>query len=485
MFRIFAILLMCLVFPVFSKNSNFQQNTSGIVLVKVTSQAPHFQFPWMSKKPVTTEIIGVFVKKNLVLVLASYLEYATSIEVKYKNNPNPTPAQIQKIDLDANLALLEVGDEKNIQPLSFEDKFDPKAEFSLVHLDSLGNPLFSIARGISLNVEQQSNSHLELPYLNVNVNEKLEGIGEVLFLKEKPVGMFFKHQANKNIGKVIPGFIINQFIEYEKKGSAFAFMGFRYQALTDKHTKEYYKFPYEGVIVSEIIPHSSAHGVLQIEDIIFQIDEFKIDSQGNFTHPDSNYGNQPISFLLNSGKEIGFQIGSKVKLKVWREGKELELKMKLKSFPQKAIQIHHAHNYGNQPQFLITNGFIFTELSEFLLKEWGSGWRTKVDKKLLYLLDYHKFHKTKTQGKILVLVQVLPDDSNNGYHNLSMEILNSVNNKKIKTIEDLYKALYESKEEIAILDLDSGTKVAIDTKQLSSLDEKIANKFGLTQLKNF
>lgn len=485
MFRMMVLLLVCFVFPVASKGINLEQNTNGLVLVKVTSQAPNFQFPWMPKKPVTTEIIGVFVKKNLVLVLASYLEYATSIEVKYKNNPNTIAAQIRKIDLDANLALLEVKEEKNIQPLLFEDKFNPKSEFTLVHLDQLGNPLFSIARGISLNVEQQNNSHLELPYLNVNINEKLEGIGEVIFFENKPIGIFFKYQANKNIGKVIPGFIINQFIEYEKKGSAFAFMGFRYQSLTDKTTKEYYKFPYEGVIVSEIIPYSSAYGILQVEDIIFQIDDFKVDSQGNFTHPDVNYGNQPISFLLNAGKEIGFQIGSKVKLKVWREGKELELKMKLKSFPQKSIQIHHAHNYGKQPQFLISNGFIFTELSEFLLKEWGSNWRTKVDKKLLYLLDYHKFHKTQTHGKIIVLVQVLPDDSNNGYHNLSMEIVNFANNKKIKTIKDLYKLLYETKGEIVILELDSGTKVAIDTKQLPSFDEKIANKFSLTQLKNF
>ncbi len=485
MFKIFLISFVFFITEISGKNLNLEQNTNGIVLVKVTSQTPNFQFPWMTKKPVTTEIIGVFIKRNLVLVLASYLEYATSVAIKYKNNPNPSPAQIQKIDLDSNLALLEVRDEKNIQPISFDDKFDPKSEFTVVHLDSFGNPLLSLVRGISISVEQQSHSHLELPYLNVNVNEKLDGIGEILFLKNKAVGIFFKHQTNKSIGKVIPGFIINQFIEHEKKGKTFAFMGFQYQPLLDPTTKEYYKFPYEGVIVSEIIPYSSAYGILKIEDIIFQIDDFKIDSQGNFEHPDANYGKQPISFLLNAGKEIGFQIGSKIKLKVWREGKEIDLKMKLKPFPEKAIQIPHAHNYGNLPRFLIANGFIFTELSEFLLREWGNNWRTKVDKKLLYLLDYHKFHKTSTQGKIVVLVQVLPDDSNNGYHNLSMEILQFVNNKKVTSIKDLYKFLYESKQEIVILDLDNGTRVAIDAKQLPTFDEKIANKFGLTQLKNF
>ncbi|MCX7997335.1 MAG: serine protease [Leptospiraceae bacterium] len=471
---------------ILSKTLILEQDLSSIVRVKVTSQVPNFQFPWITKKPTTNEIIGILVKKNSFLVLASYVEYATSIEVQLKNNKNFS-ATVEKIDLDANLALIQTTGEipNTIKPIQFEDKFDPKGEFILVNLDTFGNPLLSHARGISLNVEQQPTSHIELPYLNVNTNEKLDGIGELLFLNQKAIGILFKYQTNRNIGKVVPGFLINQFLENQNNKSTFAFMGFRYQALSDKATKEYYSFPYEnGVIVSEVLPYSSAEKILKTEDIIFQIDNFKIDSQGNFEHPDSDYGKQPISFLLNAGKEIGFQIGSKVKLKVWRDKKELELKMKLKPFPKEAVQIPHANHYGEQPKFLVTNGFVFTELSEFLLKEWGNHWRSKVDKKLLYLLDYHKFHKKRSKSKIIVLVQVLPDEANDGYHNVNMEILYLVNGKTVKDLSELHKLLYESKEELVVLELDNGISLAIDTKKLSQVDEKIAKKFNIPQLKN-
>lgn len=481
---VFLLLVNSVIFP---KTLTLEQNLDSIVRVRVTSQAPNFQFPWVTKKPTTNEIIGILVKKNLFLILASYVEYATSIEVQLKNNQNFS-AKVEKIDLDANLALIQTTKDipSSIKPVQFEDKFDPKSEFKLISLDAYGNPLISYSRGISLNVEQQSTSHIELPYLNVNLNEKLDGIGEILFFNEKAIGILFKYQTSKNIGKVVPGFLINQFLENETNQPTFAFMGFRYQALSDKSTKEYYSYPYEGgVIVSEVLPYSSAEKLLKTEDIIFQIDDFKVDSQGNFEYPDSNYGKQPISFLLNAGKEIGFQIGNKVKLKVWRNKKELELKMKLRPFPKQAIQIPYANYYGEQPKFLVTNGFVFTELSEFFLKEWGNNWRTKVDKKLLYLFDYHKIHKRKSKSKIIVLVQVLPDDANNGYHSLNMEILHSLNGQPVKNIFELYKLLYESKEEIVVLELDNGTSLAIDTVRLSQVDEKIAKKFNIPQLKNF
>lgn len=484
--KIFLIIYIFCSVPSFAKSKISELDSSGVLRVKVTSQAPNFQFPWITKKPVTTDILGIVVKKNAILVLGSFLEHATSIEVKFKELSSPVSAKIERVDLDANLALLSLEQEipKAIKPVVFEDKFDPKSEFTLLNLDSLGNPLYSVARGISLNVEQQPNSHMELPVLNISCNEKLDGVGEVLFANNRLVGLLFKYQNNKNIGKVVPGFLINQFLEKEKEESSFAYMGFRYQPLVDKASKEYYNFPYEGVIVSEVIPYSSADGVLQVEDIIFQIEDFKIDAQGNFEHPDSNYGIQPISFLFHSGKELGFEIRNKLKIKVWRNKKETVVKMKLKPFPKKAIRIPHAHNYGSQPKFLISNGFIFTELSEFFLKEWGNNWRLRVDKKLLYLLDYHKFHKTRTQGRIILLVQVLPDDSNNGYHNLSLEILQSVNNKKIKSIKQLYESIYKSKEEVVVIELENGASVAIDVKNLNEIDQKIANKFNIPQLKN-
>ncbi|MCB1176131.1 MAG: serine protease, partial [Leptospiraceae bacterium] len=207
------------------------------------------------------------------------------------------------------------------------------------------------------------------------------------------------------------------------------------------------------------------------------------DSQGFFIHPD--YGKQSIYFLGNAGFDLGFSKGSKLPLKILRNKKEIELKIPLKSFPYKAVKIPYRHYFGRTPYFTIVGGFMFTELTEFFLREWGSLWRSKVDKKLLYLNDYHKMHLKKTSGKYILLVQVLPDESNNGYHNITLEIVESVDGKKVKSVKELQRIISKSEKEIIGIKLENGVTVAINKKKLDKIDQKISEKFSIPILKNF
>ncbi len=466
-------------------NSKSDTLQSSLLEVKVTTQAPNFQFPWIIKKPILQEGVGVYVGKEQILVLANLIEYATSIEViKYSSNISE-PAKLQKIDFEANLAILTVNNKKffqDLKPAKFEDKVKLDTEVTICQLDQTQTLQTAKARISGMDMDQYPLSHIELPYLNIVSNEKLEGKGEIISLDGKIFGIVYKFLSNKNLARGIPSFIVNQFLEYEQKGSAFPFMGFQYRPVIDQATKDYYGLKKEGVLVTEIIPYSGAEKVLQLEDIILEAGEFTLDALGRFQHPDLEYGKQALSFLLHSGKEIGYTKGDKIKLKILRNQKEMTVNLPLKAFPYKAIAIPYGHNFGKNPEYTILGGFIFTELSEFLLKEWGTNWRSRVDKKLLYLLDYKKFHEPKQSGKILVLVQVLPDDSNNGYHNLSMEILKSVNGKTVKSIKELEKIIFQSKEDFAALELENEITIAIELKNLSQINERISQKFNIPKL---
>ena len=127
----------------------------------------------------------------------------------------------------------------------------------------------------------------------------------------------------------------------------------------------------------------------------------------------------------------------------------------------------------------------FTEFSEFLLREWGASWRSRVDKKLLYLIDYKKFHKEGDSGKLLILVQVLPDEANNGYHNLSMELIKSVNNSEVKSIKELEKTILNSTKDIVKIELENGTTIAINKTNLKETNERIAKKFTIPRLNRY
>lgn len=458
----------------------------SIFQIKITTQTPNFMYPWQMKKPSNSEAVGILVGDNQILTLASNLEYYTSIEVRKFSTVTPLPAKPIKIDYESNLAILSVEEESylnDVKQVSFLDKNDVGKQVSIVQTDNYGSLQNSKGRITNMDMDTYTMGHTELPFLNVNSNEKLEGIGEIILEGDKPSGILYRFSTSKNSGRGIPGFIINRFLEtLSKKGSPFPHKGFRYRPLADEATRDYYGLTknQEGVLVAEILAYSGVESILKINDIILEYGGFKIDSQGYFQHPE--YGKQSLSFLAHSGFDLGFVKGSKVPTKILRDKMEISLKLPLRAFPHKSIQIPYMHSFGKLPPYTIRGGFLFTELSEFLLREWGQNWRGRVDKKLVYLADYHKHHEKGGKGRILILLQVLPDEINNGYHNLGLDIVKSVEGQDAKSIKEMETIIRESGSEILKIELDNGITIALEKANLKKADERISRKFNIPRL---
>lgn len=468
-----------------------------VVQVKITTQSPNFLFPWQPKKPQTSGAVGVVLANKRILVFTSLIDYYTSIEVKKFSSYTSVPATVIKMDYESNLSVLEVSDPdffKDLVPIQFETKIEPFKPVSILQLDNSGSIQNSKGRLTGIDMENYPMGYTELPYLHVNSNEKLDGNGELILDNDKAVGVLYRFTASKNSGKAIPSFVINTFIKqkFEKtKGTVFPFKGFRFRPIPDETTKEYFGLDKktDGVLVAEVIPNSSADKYLQLNDIILEYGGMKIDSQGYFKHP--VYGKQYISFLAHSGEEFGFKMGSKIPVKILRNKKEETISIPLKAFPYKSVKIPYMNNEGKEPEYLIKGGFIFAELSEFLMKEFGTSWRSRIDKKLLYLNDYYRMNKKGDTGRYVLLVQVLPDDSNNGYHSLSFEIIKTVNGKPLKSIRELDAALNEGSSlesgegKFLSLQTENGSEIVLDKSTLKEIDAKIQKKFGIERLKNF
>lgn len=458
----------------------------SILQLKITTQSPNFMYPWQMKKPINSEAVGILIGKNKILTLASQLEYYTSIEVRKFSTIQSVPATPIKIDYESNLAILSLDDESylsDLLPTEFNNFNDVGIQVSIVQTVNNGSLQTSKGRILNMDMDTYTIGSTELPFLNLNSNEKLEGIGEIVLEKNKPSGILYKFSSNKNNGRVIPGFIINRFInKMNKKISPFPYKGFRFRPIADEATREFYGLTdgQDGVLVAEILPYSGAEGILKLGDVITEFGGQKIDSQGYFKHPD--YGKQSLSFIAHSGFDMGFKKGSKIPVKILRDKAESTVYLPLKPFPEKAVKIPYTHNSGKLPNYVIRGGFLFTEFSEFLCREWGQNWRSRVDKKLVYLADFHRYHDFGSKGRILVLLQVLPDEINNGYHNLSMEIVKSIDNKNVSSIKELDSQILESESEITQIELDSGVTIAINKQNLKKADERISKKFNISKL---
>ena len=477
------------------KNSIDEKNfKKSIVQVKITSHNPNYLSPWKFKKPVSTEAVGVVVSNNRILVFTNVINHYSHIEVKKFSSYNTVSAIPVKTDFESNLSLLEIKDQdkvpnffNDLSPISFEDKLVSPASLSIIQLDNAGTIQEAKARITAVDMEKYPQGYTDLPYLNIISDEKHKGNGEVLVQANNVVGLLYNYQARKNIGKAIPGFLINIFLKdsVQNQSSPFANFGIIYRPMIDEVTKEYFGLPKDknGVLIADVIPGSSGYGVLKVNDVIVSVGKKKIDSKGYFKHP--LYDKQSMAYLSNCGLEFGYVKGSKLPVKIIRDKKVQTVYLTLKTFPYSALKIPYKNDMGRKPYYLIKGGFIFVELSGNMLEEWGLQWRNSVNKKLLYLYDFHKYNEMGDNSRYVIMTQVLPDQSNNGYHNISMKIVKSVNGVDISSVPDLAQKIEDSQDKFIKIELDGEVDILLDKTKLPTIDATIGKKFRLKSNKNF
>ncbi|PJZ70626.1 serine protease [Leptospira perolatii] len=453
----------------------------SIVQIKISYQEPDYLYPWKRKSPKVRRAVGIVVEGGRILLPAHLLLYHTLIEVKKFSSYTETKANLLRLDPEINLALLKIEDKdffQDLKPLEFHSIVMYPKQVSIFQLDNSGSIQTAAGNLLSLDLDQSPIGHVELPILDVNSTETLNGNGEVLLENGKVSGILFDFTGDKNSGRAIPSFLIQKFLGILGNAKV-AYKGFRYRPITDQATKNFYGVPgqNQGILVGDVLPNGSADGVLKPGDVILEFGGKKIDSKGYFDHP--HYGKQALSFLSNFGDSFGYSIGKSVPLLVVRDKKETKLEMILKTFPYSSVRIPHRSPQAKS-EYYLDGGFLFLELSEDYLQEWGKDWRSRVDKKLLYFFDYRKFRTQKDpEGRIVLFSQVFPDESNEGYHEVSSRIVESVNSSPVNSVRDLAQKVKESKSKYVTILLDDGTEVVIDKSELKSANERIQNQYKI------
>jgi hypothetical protein len=111
---------------------------------------------------------------------------------------------------------------------------------------------------------------------------------------------------------------------------------------------------------------------------------------------------------------------------------ELTLTSSLDSNP--ALVPFHSHD--KPPEYLIYGGLVFSVLTRFYLKTWGTYWLEDAPKHLLSLAFNGVLQELEQQ--IVIITKILVDDVNYGIaHAVKDSVLKSVNGTEIKNIKEL------------------------------------------------
>lgn len=470
---------------VHSKSIPVGMTDASILQVKVTVQYPHFIQPWRFKNPEIRQSTGIYIGDNRVLIPAQAVYFYTSIEIKKPDALKVFTADLERMDPDLGLAILKFSDpnaSKDLKAVTFSNEIFLPGTGLVMESKDQRNLEEKKIRMIRLDMESYSSGYVELPFIEIQSEEKLDGVGELIVdvSSRIPQGILYQFKEN-NTGRVIPTFSIKHFIE----GKNFPFKGFRFKPLIDSATRNYYGLRKDdlGVLVAEIYPGSSAEGILQLEDVLLEVSNFRIDPKGYFDHP--KFGKLNVSYLFHNTNDSDSPSGKKIKLKVFRNKKPVSLELDLKPISESSIRIPYGNSRFQTPKYLMLAGMIFQELSEQYLTEHGNQWRNRVSKELLYLNDFYRIKRNSNEGKVVFLSQVLPLSGNKAYHTAQQMILKTVNGNQIQSLEQLQSLIKGTTTPFIHFVMSDGFELIFKKEEIQSLNAEAKQSFQIPKDSNF
>jgi len=237
-----------------------------------------------------------------------------------------------------------------------------------------------------------------------------------------------------------------------------------------------------GILINKVYPDSPAEGLIEAGDVLLSIDGEIIENDGTI---ELRKGERTYFGYLMQKK----QINESVNFEMLRKGRIRSGKVILTK-PVDYERLVQNEQYDKPPTYYVIGGLVFETLTLNYLMEYGSekDWYLNAPKELVNF--YLNGEPTEEQREIVVLVKVLADEINVGYHDFVDAVISSVNGVKISRIADLVKGFENNKGEYHIIEDIRGFKMVLDRMKVDESRERILKKYKIgadrsTDLKAF
>jgi S1-C subfamily serine protease len=422
--------------------------TSSLLKVNVTYQAFSPHIPWQKDSPGARRGLGVVLKGNEILVTAQMVADATYIELEQPESGQKLTAKVKAVDYEANVAVLVAENPERAKPFFAEVKpmeIDTGARIG----DALS--VWQIGPAGDLIVTPLRVSKVETALYSVDGSVFLVYEGNGIIRSEgnsftlpvvkggKLAGLLLRYDSKNQVTTVLPAPIIDHFLKDTADGKyeGFPNLGVEFQLTLDEQFRYYLgmKEGDAGMYVGQVMKGMTGEKLgLKEGDIITSVNGFAIDSRGNYRDP--QYGALSVSHVVR-GRAF---VGDDLKVTVMREGKEVVLEGKL-SRKDPAEMIVSPYRFDRGPNYLLSGGLLFQELSQTYLEAFGRDRRTGPVLRLARLAKNPEAFEAKGCKKIIFLSAVLPTPSTQGYERMGGQIVEEVNGVMVTDLTSLDEAL--------------------------------------------
>lgn len=452
----------------------------SVIQIMCFSQQPVWDAPWRFESIRRGGGSGFVIKGKRIMTNAHVVSWDRQILVRRYQDPRPYIAKVRFIANDCDLALLEVEDESffdGLEALSFGEL--PKVRSTVVTYGyPAGGEQISYTRGVVSRVEMQNYVHIgNRSYLGVQTDAAINpgNSGGPVIQDDLVVGVAFQGAPGlENTGFFIPPPVIEHFFKDIEDGTYHGFpqAGIRLVALQNPAYRRFLRLSREdvGAKVDSILPIASTRQVLKEEDIVLRIGPYPLGSDGAILYQ----GNR----LHGAMAFQEAQHGESIPLKVWREGKEIDVSLPVYVYAgDRAV----GNQYATLPRYYVYGGLVFTPLSLDYLKTFGRNWADAVNAELVYELFYrrHEF-PDEMRPEPVVLASVLADPVNANLTIRDRTLVDRINGIRITQLEDVIRAFETVKNDQHIIEfLPNHTFEGLGRVEAEKVNADILKTYGV------
>jgi len=292
----------------------------------------------------------------------------------------------------------------------------------------------------------------------------------------KVVGVAFQGYSGdvaQGVAYMIPTPVINRFLKDIGNGhyDKYVDLGMTYSKLQNQAQRRFLglKDDDRGVLVNTVVAAGPSANILRPGDVLLTIDDYPIASDSNVELEGERADFQEVV-------ERKFK-GDSVKFDIWRDKQPMTVSIKLFTPWPYRIQ---GHSYDVRPRYVLYGGLLFQPLNLDLLEAYRP-----TDLRLRHFFEYFVLEQLYLEHPdVIVLANILPDPINTYLAPYRGGIVDEINGKKIRTLDELASAFAETPEQFVIRMIGDGPPLVLDRNKVEAARERIKTRYNVSKEQN-
>jgi S1-C subfamily serine protease len=453
----------------------------SLVRITATEVAPDYRAPWNAGMIGRGVGAGFVIEGNRIMTNAHVVSNSRYLTVERDGDPNKYPAKVLFVAHDCDLALITV-DSPNFYKNMLALKFGgiPELESTVsAYGYPIGGERMSVTTGIVSRIDFQLYTHSSIDqHLAIQISAQINpgNSGGPVMQNTKVVGVAFQGYSGdvaQGVAYMVPTPVITRFLKDVSDGryDGYVDLGITYGKLQNPAQRKFLglKDDGRGVLVETVVAAGPCAKLLRPGDVLLSIDNHPVASDGNVELEGERVEMPEVV-------ERKFKRDS-VKFDIWRDKQSTSGSVQLDTVPPYSMQ---SHKYDVRPRYVVYGGLLFQPLSLDLLEAYQP-----TDLRLRHFFDFYVIDQLYLEHPdVIVLTNILPDPINTYLAPYRGGIVDSINGKKIHTLEEFSQTLAEPAERFVIDLIGDGPPLVLDPKQVEAARERIRQRYNVVREQN-